>query len=89
MRVGDDKQRIDYEWLNVDKVTEVRQAYMSCHYQKTKKKTELPRALNRCRCLQKKEENKGTSNIWYKKQERKGRTRSSEYPNTKIWRKRL
>ena len=30
-----------------------------------------------------------TSSKWYKKQEKKGRTRSSEYPNTKIWNKTL
>ena len=55
-----------------------------------RKKTELPKTLKRCVCPQESERRqKKTSNNWYKKQEKKLRTRSSEYPNTKIWRKKL
>ena len=36
-----------------------------------------------------KDDKKKTSNNWYKKQEKKLRARGSEYPNTKIWRKKL
>ena len=47
-----------------------------------RKKIELPRTFNRCVCPQKnKRQEKEPSNRWYKKQEKKLKTKSSEYPN--------
>ena len=42
-----------------------------------------------CTSTKERKTKKATSSTWYKKQETKGRARSSEYPNTKIWRKKL
>ena len=50
----------------------------------------LKKPLNRCLCPQNNEtQQKKNSSIWYKKQKKKERTRGSEYPNTKIWSKKL
>ena len=59
---------------------------MSYHYQKTKKKTELLRALADVDFYKRKEENNGTSNIWYKKQEKREK---QEVQNNLHWSKLL
>ena len=57
--------------VNVDRVC------ILCQWKDLPRITELPKTLNRCVCQQK----KPVYDTWYKKKEKKLRTRSSEYPN--------
>ena len=63
----------------------VGRVYLFCQ----SKKTELPRTLNRCICPQKNERQQRKLVRDGMRDKKKGRTRISEYPNTKLWRKKL
>ena len=55
-----------------------------------RKQTELPRTLNRCECSQKNgRQQKKPVTRGIRKKNKKLRTRSSECPNTKFWKKKL
>ena len=63
--------------VNVDRVC------ILCQWKDLPRITELPKSLNRCVCQQKNgiQQKKPVYDTWYKKKEKKLRTRSSEYPN--------
>ena len=69
--------------VNVDRV------YHIMPIKRLRKKTELPKDTQEviCPLMIERQEKTPVIDRWYKKQDKKGKTRSSKYSSTKIWRK--